>query len=175
MDLELLKTLYFRELDRRFLLDAASTPRVAILGVVGGVFTYYAQRLHLTNELATWLFLACAAGAILFASLSIIWIIRSFVGYTWAYLPFVDELAAHQERLVGYHDEYATESADPQRIFENHLRKLLVETTTRNAANNHQRSELISNASTFLSIAVIFALLAGLPLLSHALATVLNA
>jgi len=35
MDLELLKTLYFRELDRRFLLDAAPTPRIAILGVIG--------------------------------------------------------------------------------------------------------------------------------------------
>lgn len=175
MDLELLKTLYFRELDRRFLLDTAPTPRIAILGVVGGVFTYYAERLHLTNGLATWLFLACAAGAIVFASLSVAWIIRSYVGYTWAYLPFANELAAHFGRLAGYHDEYTSESADPQRTFENHLRGLLVETTTRNASNNNQRSELIARASLFLSMAVVFALLAGLPLLSHALAVVLKA
>jgi hypothetical protein len=174
MDLELLKTLYFRELDRRVQLDAAPTPRVAILGIVGGVFTYYTDRLRFTNIPSTWLFLALAVGAIIFSSLSIAWIIRSYVGYTWAYLPFADQLASHYQTLVAYHEEYASETAEPERIFENHLRQRLVEATTQNASNNNQRSELIYRASLFLSVAIVFALLAGLPLLSHALEMVLK-
>jgi hypothetical protein len=174
MDVEFLKTLYFRELDRRAQLDAAPTPRVAILGIVGGVFTYYTDRLDLTSILFTGFFLACAAGAIVFSTLSIFWIIRSYVGYTWAYLPFPDQLVNHYEALVEYHEEYATETADPERLFTNHLRQRLVEATTQNASNNNQRSELIYRASLFLSVAVVFALVAGVPLLSSALAKVLG-
>lgn len=174
MDIEFLKTLYFRELDRRAQLDGAPTPRVAILGVVGGVFTYYSERLELSHPFFTWFFLGCAAGAIVFSALSIIWIIRSYVGYTWAYLPYVDQLASHYQTLVAYHEEYATETAEPDRLFANHLRQRLVEATTQNTSNNNQRSELVYGASLFLSVAVVFALLAGLPLLSNALAAVLK-
>jgi hypothetical protein len=167
MDIEFLKTLYFRELDRRVQLDSAPTPRVAILGIVGGVFTYHTDRLTLTDEWATLLFLSSAASAVIFSTLSVVWIIRSYVGYTWAYLPFADQLANHYETLVEYHEAYASETAEPERLFENHLRQRLVEATTQNASNNNQRSELIYRASLFLSVAVVFALLAGVPLLSN--------
>jgi hypothetical protein len=174
MDLEFARTLYFREMDRRAHLDGAPTSRVAILGIIGGVFTYYSERLRFAGDPMKWFFIVCVAGAVLFSTLSIVWIIRSYFGYRWAYLPLPDELSAHYQSLVARCAENGFETADPDDLFKRHLQQRLIEASAQNTSSNHQRSELLYRGSFFLSVAVVFALLAGVPLLSSALAAVLN-
>ena len=174
MDLDLAKTLYFRELDRRSELDGAPTFRVAILALLGGVFSYYTQHFSPARDLMSGLFLLSAAGTVAFAALAVVWIIRSYSGYTWAYLPFADQLQEHYESLVAYHAEYPSETQTAESLFSDHLRQRLIEAASRNASNNNQRSELIYRASFFLSVAVVFSLVAGLPVLSQGLATALR-
>lgn len=136
------------------------------------MFTFYAERLRFTDGVRNWLFIACAAGAILFAALSIIWIIRSYSIFSWANIPLPDELARHHQALTEHFEAYGSTSAEAARIFERQLRLRLIKAASRNTVKNNQRSELIFQASVFLSVAVIFTLLAGLPLLSFALAAI---
>ncbi|HEV7768840.1 MAG TPA: hypothetical protein VGQ76_27855, partial [Thermoanaerobaculia bacterium] len=151
MDLEFARTLYFREVDRRAHLDSAPTSRVAILGIVGGVFTYYSERLRFAGDPMTWFFIVCVAGAVFFSVLSIVWIIRSYFGYRWQYLPLPDELSAHFQSLMARHEEDRFESADPDELFERDLRHRLIQAATRNTLSNNQRSELLHRGSLFLS------------------------
>jgi hypothetical protein len=103
MDLELAKTLYFRELDRRQELDSAPTFRVGVLALVAGVFSYYAEHFTITDNASSWFFLGCSAGALVSGALAIVWVIRSYTGFVWAYLPFADQLKAHYDSLLEYH------------------------------------------------------------------------
>jgi hypothetical protein len=116
----------------------------------------------------------CAAGAIAFSALSIIWIIRSYAIFSWTYIPAPDELERHHQALVEHYGRFGMAKTDAGRVFENQLRWRLIKAASRNALTNNQRSELIFQVSVFLSIAVIFTLVAGLPLLSSALTAVLQ-
>jgi hypothetical protein len=174
MDLELAKTLYFRELDRRAELDGAPTLRVAVLALLGGVYSYYIQHFQANAGWMSLLFVAGAGGALLFSVLAVAWIIRSYVGYAWAYLPFAQQLEAHFEELAEYHAQFGAEARTAEEMFETQLRQRLIEAATRNASNNNRRSELMVRASFFLSVAVVFSLISGVPLLSEALAATLR-
>ena len=169
MDLEFAKLLYFRELDRRAELDSAPTFRVAILALLGGVFSFYMQHFQPASNVLSILFLASAAATVFFSVLSVIWIIRSYSGYVWAYLPLPEQLATHYEELVEYHSRYPSETNTAETLFATHLRQQFIEAASRNARNNNRRSEFIYRASLFLSVAVVFSLLAGLPVLSEGL------
>ena len=173
VDLDLAKALYFRELDRRTELDGTPTMRVAILALLGGLFSYYSQRFVVECDLPSVVFIIGTAGAIFFAVVAVIWIIRSYVGFTWAYLPFPDQLESHFQALVEYQAQYAFETA-PEVLFAAHLRQRLIEAASQNASNNNQRAELIYRASLFLSIAVIFSLVAGAPVLFRSLSAALR-
>ena len=141
---------------------------------MGGVFSYYTQHFVPSRDAMSALFLLSAAGAVLFAALAVVWIIRSYSGYSWAYLPFADQLEEHYESLVAYHAEYPSETQTAETLFSDHLRQRLIEAASRNASNNNERSELIYRASLFLLLAVVFSLVAGLPVLSRGLAAALR-
>jgi hypothetical protein len=173
VDLDLAKALYFRELDRRTELDGAPTMRVAILALLGGLFSYYSQRFIVERDLSSVVFIIGTAGTIFFAVVAVIWIIRSYVGFTWAYLPFPDQLESHFQALIEYQAQYAFETA-PEVLFTAHLRQRLIEAASQNASNNNQRAELIYRASLFLSIAVIFSLVAGAPVLFRSFSAALR-
>lgn len=174
MDLDLAKTLYFRELDRRAELDGAPTLRVAVLALLGGVYSYYIQHFRPGADGMSLLFVVGAAGALLFALLAVAWIIRSYVGYAWRYLPFAKQLEASYEEIREYCTQFGPETMAPEEMFETHLRRELIEAATRNASNNDQRSELMVRSSLFLSGAVVCSLISGVPLLSQGLAAMLR-
>jgi hypothetical protein len=174
MDLEFLKTLYFRELERRAQLDSAPTFRVAVLALIGTVMSYYLQRFTLANTLGSWLFILCAGGVIFFSTLSIVWIVRIYVGFDWEYLPTAKELRNYERALFEYHAQYGIDGQTPSALFNSHLEKLLVSAATRNTSNNNTRSEWLYRASLFLSCAVVGTLLAGAPVLFQAFAFVVQ-
>jgi hypothetical protein len=173
VDLDLAKTLYFRELDRRTELDGAPTMRIAILTLLGGLFSYYSQRFIIQHDLPSVVFVVATAGTVCFAVAAVVWIIRSYVGFTWSYLPFPDQLESHFQALVEYQSLYSFDTS-PEQLFQTHLRQRLIEAASQNASNNNQRAELIYRASLFISIAVIFSLAAGAPVLFRSLSTVLG-
>ncbi|MGZ5442973.1 MAG: hypothetical protein ACXW5U_13045 [Thermoanaerobaculia bacterium] len=172
MDLEFAKTLHFRELDRRVELDQAATYRVAIVGVVGGVFTYYSDKLPLNASLH-WLFVICAAAALVFSTLAIIWLVRSFVGYNWKYSAYPSELLAHYRELVSYVQQYAI-TTPVSDLFNEQVRDRLVAAATVNMQNNNLRAALLYRASLFIVSAVVATLIGGIPLVFHALRAVVE-
>jgi hypothetical protein len=168
MKTERAETYYFKELDRRKDLDSAPTFRVAVLALVGGVFSYYTQHLALTQGWLSWLFLVAAGAVVVFAALSIIWMVRLYVGFSWGYLPSPELLEGYYRELCDYGEKFGFDSGGPEEAFDKYLGAKYVEAATLNVRNNNARSELLYRASFFLAIAVFFTLLAGVPLLFQA-------
>lgn len=174
MDLEFVKTLHFRELDRRNELDQAATYRVAIVGVIAGVFSYYAERIPLANPVHRWLFVVAATGALVFSVLSVVLIIRSFIGYTWKYAPYPSDLLAHYKQLLSYVEQHKVQRSASE-LFSEQVVERLVQAASANMHNNNVRSELVYRASVFIVFAIACTLIAGVPLISHAFSTILQA
>ena len=169
MKLEFVQSLYFRELDRRFQLDSAPTVRVAALGFLAGVFSFYTARFHPTDLFSAWFFLLCVAGALAFGALTVIWILRSFAGFEWAYLGNPATLLEHYRELEKSAAAGSLAGRQPSEVFEAGLLERLVAATAHNARNNNTRSQLLYQSSIFLAIGVGFTILAGVPVLSEAL------
>jgi len=163
------ETFYFKELERRKDLDAAPTFRVAALTLLGGVYSFYLKSFHIDGSIISWLFLIAATGTLVCGSLSVVWIVRSFVGFSWGYVPCADQLLAHHAELQKYHTEHGLDSGTPDTVFDEYLQKCFVEAASKNTRNNNLRSELLYSASYFLAVAVLFTLLAGVPVLYRAL------
>lgn len=163
MNVDFVATLYFREIERRGQLDRAPTFQIGILAILGGVFAYYLDSLTVSSAVGKSVFAACAAATVVFALLAILWIIRSYLGYRWALLAYPEQLMDYYHELEEYDHQHGLDAASPDSVFERHLRDLLVEAATHNAANNNSRSELLYAANRYLAIAVVFTLVAGLP------------
>lgn len=102
--------------------------------------------------------------------MTVIWIIRSYLGYTYSYLPYASELKSYWRDLQGYREEYMLEESASRLLFQEALEERLVEAVTHNSFNNNSRSELLYGASRFLAAYVVFALLAGLPVVAGGVA-----
>lgn len=162
MDFQLAKELHFRELDRRDELSRAPTLRIGVLTVLGGVYSYLFDSFEFSGSMASWIFIGCAATSAIFALLSIIWIIRSYMGYWWEYLPYPSQLLDYFSELRRYDAEHGLDDSTPERQFDETIRTSFVQAATKNMVNNNARASLLYSASLFLAIAVIAALLAGL-------------
>ena len=164
MDLELAKTLHFRELDRRTQLDGAPTFRVAVLALLGGALSFYAERFTPMSPFLDALFVVSIALALFFASLSVAWLVKCYVGYLWGVLPPATKLKTYFDELRAYDATHGLEGTTPEKLFEAHLLQLLVEAAAANTINNNKRSDLIARATFCLVLATIFTLIAGIPL-----------
>lgn len=164
-----LKELYFRELDRRDVLDSAPTLRIGVLALLGALHSFYFSVFPLGDSGWTWLFLAVTASATVCSVLAILWIVRCFVGYTWQYLPPAGRLLEFFDELIAYEKEYNLGHRRADALFNEALRTQLATTTEHNEHNNVKRSELLYGASRFLAAAVILTLLAAVPVLVEAL------
>ena len=110
-------------------------------------------------------FLLFTTVAAIFVVLSIIWIVRSFIGFKWSYMPYPSHLLEHFEALLEYDRQYGFDQGGPDQTFEDQLRRSLIQAATDNTYNNNSRSELIYAATRFLVIAVGSTLLAGVPII----------
>src|SRR5690242_17096846 len=99
MTLEFAQDLYFRELDRRTALDAAPTLRIGAIALIAGAFSVYSTKYSVTGNFLSWLFILGGGGVIVCSVLSIIWIIRSYVGYRYGYLSSPVALLEHYRKL----------------------------------------------------------------------------
>src|SRR5947207_2770401 len=102
MTLDFAQALYFRELDRRFQLDSAPTTRVAAIGLIAGTFSFYGSRYTPEGAVLPWIFLASIAGAMIFGTLAIAWIVRCYAGYEWSYLANPQNLLDHYAQLKAF-------------------------------------------------------------------------
>jgi len=164
-----LKELYFRELDRRDVLDSAPTLRIGVLALLAALHSFYFSIFPLGNSGWTWIFLALTSAATVLSVLAILWIVRCFVGYTWKYLPPAARLLEYFGELTAYEQEYRLGERRASQLFDESLRHQLAKTTEHNESNNVKRSELLYGASRFLAAAVILTLLAAIPVLIEGL------
>jgi hypothetical protein len=149
----------------------SSTPRrrSASLAVLGSIVSFYIEKYRPTLPFLEALFVVGIAGASVFAVLSVVWLIRSYVGYVWRLLPPATELERFFEQLKAYDAQYGLGVGTPTSHFEAHLLSLLVDAATRNSKGNNQRSHITATATVYLVVATVFTLLAGLPLAYEAL------
>jgi hypothetical protein len=166
------ETFYFKELERRRDIDAAPTFRVAALALLGGIMSSYLSRFTIDGTPMAWFFLISSGGVIVFSTLAVIWIVRLFVGFTWGYIPCPDELQAHFDALRRYNEEHGLDSGTPEETFDAYLKTCFIDAASRNMRNNNARSELLYRASFFIAVAVLFTLIAGVPVLYRALGNV---
>ena len=169
MNVSLAKEFYFRELDGKVQQDTRLGVYVALLSAVGGVLAYLIR--------SAWTFqtnwfigsFALSFISVVFYSLSIVWVFRATVGFTYEKIPSADILLDYWQDLSQYYRENPVVTGSASSDFENFLVRHFSNAATRNSQNNSARSAHYYLASLFLLWVVIFSALAGLCLVFNQL------
>lgn len=109
------------------------------------------------------LFLGLFGGSILSTGLATFFFVRSWYGYSYAYLPAPKEIEDYRVALEGTYSGFANHEELIAEYMRNFIHDTSVECTTKNTSNNDRRSYFAHRTNQFLIIAFILAFLAFLP------------
>lgn len=155
---------YFRELDRKSALTNALALPIGISTLISSGLVYAATEIGVVDSRSDLLTISLLLGGTISLIIAIICLCRSYLGYTYQYIPAFADLRSYRIKLLDYyqdeHDADGLSKADMNTyIFE----KIAV-SAQNNFDNNNRKSGYIYLANRALVIALVFLLLAIIPI-----------
>jgi hypothetical protein len=158
MTLEFARALHFRELDAKAQNDTRVGVFAALLSATGGAIAFVISRAWPADSLWSFIGLGLALLAAAALLLAAVGVLRSLIGFDWAYLPSADTLLAHW-RALSFHFKANPSFGSAREDFDDELLERLSSAATQNGANNRLRSARLYIAAQLLLVVVL--LLAG--------------
>jgi hypothetical protein len=161
MDLNLCKEFYFFEIKRNEEMGGRLNLPFTVLSILGGIVAYIVQNFYFEMgwlSVIFGLFIFLATGSII---ISIYYLIRSYHGYIYEYLPTVFDLNEYHTSLKNY---YRGDTFDEKikEEFSSFLKDNLIKATLKNTWNNDKKSAFFHDANKFLICAFILTLLGSI-------------
>jgi len=158
LNTELIKELYFRELETKNQHDSRPAFQVGALSILGGLLLFGYQHFRpicYGFSVAFWVFFV---PALLSYMLSLIQVLRANLGHSYERLPAADILYDYYLKLQDYYarNRDAAGSADDE--FAEFLARHMVLATSRNTHSNLSRSSRHYSAMRALAFTVVFAI-----------------
>lgn len=160
------KEAYIGELERR---DALRRVISLLMGLsivfAGGLFSLF-KNFHWepTSNWAPALFGISWVIGFIFLGVAVWYLIRSHIGYEYAYVPTPKEIREYHEKLTEYYASGAEEGC-PDTDVEEYMAREYADNAHRNALNNNSKSSRLHRASLCLVGTLVFTGIAGLTLL----------
>lgn len=158
MKIELIKELYFRELELKNQHDSRPTLHVAVLSILGGLLFFGYQRLRPLGGGLMVGFWVLFAPAVLSYAVALIQVLRANLGHLYERLPSPDVLYDYHVKLLEYHARNPEATGTPEEEFAEFLARHMVLATSRNTQSNLSRSSRHYSAMRALALTVVFAI-----------------
>ena len=157
--LDLYKEHYFFEINRRHQLTSQLSIPIGILIILGGLGAYISKNISICSKNMKILFIVLLVISTLFFILTIYYLIRSYYGYTYRYIPTPKEIDDYRKQLKEYHERVG--NSEERVIIE--IKEFLTEryaiSTHKNTWNNDSKSGFLHKANTALIYTLLSLLL----------------
>jgi hypothetical protein len=171
MKIDFLKEQYTFELERRQQLTTSLTIPVTVLIILGGGLGVFAKELSYQSKPLSITFIILIAIAAAAFGETIFFLIRSYHGHIYLYIPRPGEQKAHLDELMQYYQKLNAHNQRTRRDvlvldseevkkkvdgdFQAFLERRYIEATDYNWWNNHSKSENLHRANTWLIVVLI--------------------
>lgn len=162
MKLDLLKELYFFELNRKQQLESSLVLPVAVLTGLGGAVFSFAKSFRYGSNMKTYVFVAALLGATVSLMWVVFYLIRMTHRFTYEILPSSSELLSFYESNRDYYRTVGAEfKADED--FDRELRRAYAKANTKNSQNNVSKAGFLYRAQMGLVSGALFLGVSAIP------------
>ncbi|WP_031437966.1 hypothetical protein [Methylobacter tundripaludum] len=165
MEREIYQKQYDFELEQRNSIASAANVPIVALTVVGGALSTMIVDFKYSWCISTYTFTSLSVLSLIAIVFSLVFIFRSFLGYTYQKIPTSSALAQYEKELKEWHTQNSGNHEDSIRLakidFDEYFENKLSEAVENNGANNLKRGNFLHNATLSVAIALAFLVLAA--------------
>jgi len=160
----LYEKLYFHEIDMRENLSARLQIPLAILVVLIGFLAYMLRNISPTPINAIFVvFLLFYCLCIVFTVLGILFLVRSWLGYEYTFLPSAKDTEDYRASLIETYKSYENSDELVQKYMMEYLYRYFIECSSTNTVNNDNRSMNLHYARISIICSLVLAFIAFIP------------
>jgi len=167
MDIELMKEMYFRELEGKTTQEGRLPVHVGLLTVIGGALLFSLRNPVESGEGLFVPFVVVVIVALVLFIISIVQICRANIGHDYERLPRVDTMYSYFLGLTEFYEKNTNVKGTAEGDFDDYLKRKMVEATSRNTDVNLLRSARNHTAVVLMALAALFSLASGAMALSR--------
>ncbi len=157
--LDLYKEHYFFEINRRHQLTSQLSIPIGILTVLGGLSAYIVKNNFMCSDDKKLLFAVLLSISSLFFIITIYYLIRSYYGYTYRFIPSPKDINDYKKQLSDYHKKLGSSEEKVELELEEFLIERYAIAAHENTWNNDSKSVFLHKANTALIYTLISLLL----------------
>jgi len=160
----LYEKLYFHEIDMRENLSARLQIPLAILVVLIGFIAYMLRNISPTPINAIFMaFLLFYCLCIVFIVLGILFLVRSWLGYEYTFLPSAKDTEDYRALLIETYKSYENSDELVQKYMMEYIYRYFIECSSTNTVNNDNRSMNLHYARISIICSLVLAFIAFIP------------
>jgi len=156
---------YYRELDRRNSLTSALALPIGISTLISSGLLYVAKSVQTVDTRIELAIVAFIVGGAISLACAIFYLCRSYIGYTYQYVPTFSNVRDYRISLRDFYDDKEDANTRSESEAKNYLIDKMALTSLKNFENNNQKSGYIYLANRALVVALLFLLLAVIPVI----------
>jgi len=165
MEREIYQKQYDFELEQRNSIASASNIPVVALTIVGGALSTMIIDFKYLWCMATYVFISLSFLALLTIVISMIFLFRSFIGYSYQKIPSAPALTKYYSDLKSWHQQNCSNGEDSINLakidFDEYFNERLSEAVENNGTNNLKRRNFLHDATLWVAIALALLILAA--------------
>ncbi len=162
---EIYREHYFFEINRKHQLTSQLGIPIGVLTILGGVIAFFVKSVQYIADVKWIMLAAIVLISMFFLGRTIYYLIRSYYGYTYRYIPTPKEIEKYREELVAYYEAEGTPEGDPGTEIKDFLLDRYAICTHENTINNDSKSAYFHKANTSLIFTLILVILCSIPYL----------
>lgn len=163
---EIYKEHYFFEINRKHQLTSQLGIPIGVLTILGGAIAFFVKSVQYAYDMKFLLLGAAVLISIFFLGRTIYYLIRSYYGFTYRYIPTPQEIEGYKQELSVYYETERALECDADKEVKEFLSERYAICTHENTINNDSKSAYLHKANTSLIFTLIFVMLCSVPYLS---------
>lgn len=167
MTTEILKEIYFRELDIKAQLDSRLTVYVAVMTATGGLIAFLFKCSWPAMNYIQYASLILAVSSTLLLATAIVCAFMSNLGYVYQRLPSSEDLLNYSKELEEYYLKNPQVAGAAPEEYDQYIKARLAKASTRNAHNNLKRSAYYYRSTLFIMWSFVSSGLSGITLAAN--------
>lgn len=165
MEREIYQKQYDFELEQRNSVASASNIPIVALTIVGGALSTMIVDFKYLWCLSTYVFISLSFLALVTIVISMVFLFRSFIGYSYQKIPPAPALTKYYSELKNWHQQSCKNEEDPIGLakvdFDEYFNERLSEAAENNGTNNLKRGNFLHDATLWVAIALALLIFAA--------------
>jgi len=165
MNSDIYQKQYDFELEQRVSISSSTNTPVVALTVIGSALSTMVMSFPYTNNNLTYAFLLLVIFSTISIIISLIYIFKSFIGYSYEKVPSTKSLSIHYNDLLQWHNDDGSNETESVKLakqdFEDYFKNRLSDAAEQNSNNNIKRGNFLHDSNVGIAVALVFLILSA--------------